>query len=86
MLQLLECLRLDLSYSFASHPHHLANFFKGKGPEVTRDPCAIEKGFVFQTPLAGRILTGLGDEMAFFLAFVKTVQRRISSVIILYTN
>jgi hypothetical protein len=81
MLQLLERLCLDLSYSFASYSHHLTNFLEGKGTKVAGNPCAIEKGFVFQTPLAGHVLTDFGDEMGSFFAFVKSIQRHLSSII-----
>jgi hypothetical protein len=80
VLQFFECLCLDLPYSFPSYPHHLTNFLECEGAKVTCDPCTIEKGFVFQAPLAGCILTDLGDKVSLFFAFVKSIQRPISSV------
>jgi hypothetical protein len=74
MLQFLESLCLDLSYSFTSYSHHLTNFLKRKGAKIAGNPGAIEEGFVFQTPLACHILTDFGDEMASFLAFIESIQ------------
>jgi hypothetical protein len=63
-----------LPYSFASYTHHFTHFFKGERTKITGDPGAVEKGFVFQAPLTGGILTDFGNEIASLFTFIQSIQ------------
>ena len=74
MLQLFKGLGFDLSYSFACYAHHLTDFFKGERAKIARNPCAVEKGFILQTPLTGGVIADFSNELPSLLAFVKSIQ------------
>jgi hypothetical protein len=81
MLQFLKRFCFNLSYSFASYTHHFTDFFKGKGAEVTGDPGAVEKRFIFQSPLTCDVLTDFSNKIASFFAFIQSVHRRVSFIV-----
>lgn len=74
VLQFFQCLGFNLSDSFSGDPHHFTDFFQRERPKVTGNPCAIEKGLIFQTPLTDGILADFGDRTALLAAFINMVQ------------